>query len=223
MKQIAIALLILVMTTGVAMAQEKDATEAMTLEQTMAQAQPAAPAQQVEAPKPEVPISTEYIIGNDDVLDITVIQPEKMALMVTVSPDGNINFPYIGTVPVKGMTLEKVQNVIQTRLADGYMKYPVVSVTLKECRSKKFFVYGEVARPGTYYLEDNSTILKAISLAGGFTKYGSSSRVKVLRPKKGEKGYETIKVNINAVMDGSSKDDVVLETGDIVVISEGIF
>jgi len=223
MKQISIALLILAITTGVAMAQEKDATEAMILEQAMAQAQPAASAQQAEAPKPEVPISTEYIIGNDDVLDITVIQPEKMALMVTVSPDGNINFPYIGTVPVKGMTLEKVQNVIQARLADGYMKYPVVSVTLKECRSKKFFVYGEVARPGTYYLEDNSTILKAISLAGGFTKYGSSSRVKVLRPKKGEKGYDTIKVNINAVMDGSSKDDVVLETGDIVVISEGVF
>jgi len=223
MRKIAIALLILAMTAGVAMAQEKDAAEAMTLEQIIAQAQPAASAQQAEAPKAEAAASAEYIIGNDDVLDITVIQPEKMGLMVTVSPDGNINFPYIGTVPVKGMTLEKVQNMIQARLADGYMKYPVVSVTLKECRSKKFFVYGEVARPGTYYLEDNSTILKAISLAGGFTKYGSSSRVKVLRPKKGERGYATIKVNIDAVMNGSSNDDVVLETGDIVVVSEGVF
>jgi polysaccharide export outer membrane protein len=117
---------------------------------------------------------------------------------VTVAPDGSINYPYIGTVQVKGMTLEKIQDEIQKRLADGYMKYPVVAASLKENRSKKFFVYGEVIRPGTYALDENVTILKAISMAGGFTKFGSSSRVKVLRERKGKAGFDTIKVNINA-------------------------
>lgn len=171
----------------------------------------------------EVQKINEYTVGVDDVLDISILQPEKLLTTVTVAPDGSITFPYIGSVQVKGMTLSKIQEEIQTRLADGYMKYPIVSVSLKESRSKKFFVYGEITRPGTYILDENATVLKAISVAGGFSKFGSSSRVKVLRLKKNEAGYESIKVNINAVMNGSSKDDVLLEPGDIVVVTEGIF
>jgi polysaccharide export outer membrane protein len=146
-----------------------------------------------------------------------------MLVTVTVSPDGAITFPYIGTVRIKGMTLAQAQEDIQSRLADGYMKYPVVSIALRQSMSEKFFVYGEVMRPGTYRLESKMTVLKAISLAGGFTKFGSSSRVKVLRTKDTGEGYDVIKVNLNAAMNGSFKDDVVLKQGDIVVVSEGIF
>ena len=167
--------------------------------------------------------TAEYMIGIDDVLDISVMQPEKLAVTVTVSPDGTINFPYIGTVSAKGLSLLGLQEQIQKRLSDGYMKYPVVSVFLRENRSKKFFIYGEVNRPGTYMIDENASVLKAISMAGGFTKYGSSSRVKVLRPKAGETGYDTIKVNVGAAMDGNSNADVVLHSGDIVVVSEGVF
>lgn len=166
---------------------------------------------------------TDYMVGIDDVIEIVILQPEKLAVTATVSPDGNITFPYIGSVQVKGQTLGGIQNEIQARLADGYMKYPVVVVTLKESRSKKFFVYGEVIKPGTYFLEENTTVLKAITMAGGFTKYGSSSRVKILRTKKNAPGYDAIKVNMKAVMNGASTDDVVLEPDDIIVISEGIF
>jgi len=256
----------------------------------------------------EIHQNHEYTIGVDDVLDIAVLSPEKLLNTVTVSPDGSITFPYIGNVRVKDLTLAKAQDLIQARLADGYMKYPSVSVSLKESRSrkfsisgdvlkpgtytldenttilkaistaggyvraghsntveivrqkkngagyktikvnikdvksgdssqnlliqeedaievteKKFSVYGEVVKPGTYPLEDNTTILKAISTAEGFTKFGSSSRVKILRPKTDETGYENIKVNIGAVMDGSSKDDILLKAGDIVVVSKGMF
>ncbi|MCX7927011.1 MAG: polysaccharide export protein [Candidatus Omnitrophica bacterium] len=167
--------------------------------------------------------STEYRIGVDDVLDITVLQPEKLAVTVTVAPDGTINFPYIGPVKANGLTLVELQSEIQKRLSEGYMKYPVVSVFLRENRSKKFFVYGEVVRPGTYSLEENMTVIKAISVAGGFTKFGSASRVKVLRPKEDKAGYEAIKVNINAAMAGDSNADLVLRQGDIVVVSESAF
>ncbi|MCX5694936.1 MAG: polysaccharide export protein [Candidatus Omnitrophica bacterium] len=184
-----------------------------------------------EAPKESAAIQepkyiatpNEYKVGIEDVLDISVLQPEKLTTMVTVSPDGSIVFPYIGNVNVKGLVLVEIQNQIQARLADGYMKYPVVSVSLKESRSKKFFVYGEVMKPGTYYLEDKTTVLKAISMVGGFTKYGSSSRVKVLRPKKDDAGYESIKVNIKAVMDGATDADILLMPEDMVVVSEGVF
>jgi protein involved in polysaccharide export with SLBB domain len=165
----------------------------------------------------------EYVIGIDDVLDISVLQPEKLITTVTVAPDGSITFPYIGNVAAKGLTLAKIQDEIQARLGNGYMKYPVVAVSLRESRSRRFFVYGEVMKPGTYALEENTTVLRAISMAGGFNKFGSSSRVKVLRPLKDKPGYDALKVNIKAVMDGSAQEDVILEPEDIVVVSEGVF
>ncbi|MDD5348335.1 MAG: polysaccharide export protein [Candidatus Omnitrophica bacterium] len=176
-----------------------------------------------DKPAAEPAAVAAYTVGIDDVLDISILQPEKLSVTVTVSPDGAINFPYIGTVKANGLTLIVLQEEIQKRLSDGYMKYPVVSVFLRENRSKKFFVYGEVVRPGTYLLEENTTVIKAISVAGGFTKFGSSARVKVLRPRTGDTGYEAIKVNIGAAMDGNPKHDVVLHSGDIVVVSEGVF
>jgi len=124
---------------------------------------------------------------------------------------------------VEGRDLLDIKETIEGRLADGYMKYPVVSVTLRESRSKKFFVYGEVARPGSYTLDENVTALKAICMAGGFNKFGSSSNVKILRPKTGTSGYETIKVNIQKVMSGKASQDLELNDGDIVVIQEGMF
>jgi polysaccharide export outer membrane protein len=126
-------------------------------------------------------------------------------------------------VRVKDLSTEAVQEEIQRRLADGYMKYPVVSVSLRESRSRKFFVYGEVVRPGAYAMDEQATVLKAISIAGGFTQFGSSSRVKVLRAKVGQPGYENLAVNMKAVMDGNAQQDLVLRPGDIIVVSEGVF
>ena len=174
-------------------------------------------------PKTEVKVSeNDYKLGVDDVLEISILQPDKMELVVTVSPDGTFTFPYIGKVEAKGKTGAQIQDEIQTRLADGYLKYPVVSVALKQSFSKKFSVYGEVAKPGTYLLEDKSTVLKAISLAGGLTKYGSTSRVKILRPKKESAGYDVIKADIKSIMNGQGQD-VLLQAGDIVQVDEGMF
>jgi protein involved in polysaccharide export with SLBB domain len=164
----------------------------------------------------------DYTVGVGDVLEISVLQPDQFTTVVTVAPDGSITFPYIGTQQVKGLTLPRIQDHIQNELADGYIKYPVVTVYLKESRSRKYLVYGEVIRPGAYPLEDNTTVLRAISIAGGFTKFGSASRVKVLRERTGGAGYEPIKVDLKAAMDGGDKD-LVLKPGDMVVVSEGIF
>jgi len=166
---------------------------------------------------------TQYIVGIGDILDISVLQPDKLDAEVTVAPDGSINFPYVGMVPAKGFNLSQIQDNIQKKLSDGYMKYPIVSVSLKQSLSKKFFVYGEVIKPGTYYCDESTTVLRAISLAGGFTKFGSSSNVKVLRARKDKPGYDPIKVNVKGLMDGDAKEDILLMPDDILVVSEGMF
>jgi polysaccharide export outer membrane protein len=166
---------------------------------------------------------SQYTIGVDDILEISVLQPDELLRVVNVAPDGRIAFPYIGSIAVKDLTIPQIQEKVQAALADGYMKHPVVLVSLQESRSRKFFVYGEVTKPGAYAIAENTTVLRAISMAGGFTKFGSSSRVKVLRPKENEPGYETIKIDINKVMDGNSENDILLKPGDMVVVSEGVF
>lgn len=171
---------------------------------------------------PSLPAVEQYLIGNDDILQVAVLQPDELLMEVTVQPDGYFTFPYIGNVLAKDSTLENIQKEVQSRLADGYMKYPVVSVTLKESRSKRFFVYGEVTTPGAYPLDSSMTVFKALSVAGGFSKFGSSSRVKVMRLKTDGPGYEMIKVDIKAIMNGSNEADIVLKPGDTVVVSEGI-
>ena len=163
-----------------------------------------------------------YTVGVDDILDINVLQPDPLGASLTVSPDGTITFPYIGNVKVAGLTLIEVQEKIQSELS-GYMKYPMVAVSLKESRSRTFYVYGEVVRPGSYAIQPNITAVRAISLAGGFTKFGSSNRVRILRHKKDGAGDETIKVDIKAAMAGDSVHDVRILPGDVITVSEGMF
>ena len=105
----------------------------------------------------------QYTVGVDDILEISVLQPDELLRVVNVAPDGQISFPYIGSIAVKDLTIPQIQEKIQNALADGYMKYPVVLVSLQESRSRKFFVYGEVAKPGTYAIAENTTVLRAIS------------------------------------------------------------
>jgi polysaccharide export outer membrane protein len=90
-------------------------------------------------------------------------------------------------------------------------------------RNKTIIVYGEVGRPGEYPLEDGMTVFKALVRAGGFSKWGSPSRVKVLRPTEDGKQFTSIKVDIKKVLDGDPTKDLLLQPGDIVVVSPGLF
>jgi polysaccharide export outer membrane protein len=164
-----------------------------------------------------------YIVGVGDVLEINVLQPDPFVVNVIVAPDGYISFPYIGNFKIQGLDLPRAQEELQKKLADGYLEYPVLTVYLKEVKSKKYLVSGEVQKPGSYPLEDDTTVLKAISIAGGFSKYGNASRVKVLRRDPNGKGYQAIKVNVERAENGDSSEDPLLMQGDMVVVSEGLF
>ncbi len=159
-----------------------------------------------------------YEVGVDDVLDISIIKPQAIKSTVTVAPDGAINFVYIGNVYVEGLTLPKVQEEIQQRLADGYMEFPIVSVSLRKMRSKKFIIYGQVVRPGAYPVEENLTLLSAITVAGGFIVPGSTGRVKLLRPRKGNSKPEVTEFDVTAILSGINPNVPVLP-GDTIVVS----
>ena len=160
----------------------------------------------------------EYRVGIDDVLDIVFIKPESMASTVTVAPDGAITVPYIGNVQVKGMTLPDIQKEVQAQLAKNFMEFPVVSVSLRQTRSRKFVIYGEVLRPGAYPVEADMTLLHAITVAGGFSVSGSNGRIKLLRPKPGKSEMDGIEWDIASMQRGAGYDVNVL-AGDTLIVS----
>jgi protein involved in polysaccharide export with SLBB domain len=168
-------------------------------------------------------IAEEYKVGVNDQLEIRILKPDPSIDRVTVSPSGDISVAYLGSVKVKGKTITEIQQTIQYRLAHGYLKYPVVTVSLVESKSRNFTISGEINRPGTFPLEEKMTVLKAISVAGGFTRFGSKSKVKVMRERQDRPGYSVIQVDIKKVMDGDARSDVVLEPGDMIVVSESFF
>jgi protein involved in polysaccharide export with SLBB domain len=90
-------------------------------------------------------------------------------------------------------------------------------------RGKTFVMWGEVNKIGEFQISPEMTVFKAILIAGGFNKWGSARRIKVLRPKRDGRGFETIKVNIKKLLDGDAGADLPLEAGDIVIVSSSLF
>ncbi len=162
-----------------------------------------------------------YKIGVNDVLDVNVIKPDRYETTLTVAPDGTISFPYIGNVMVKDRSLQDIQREIADRLSE-FAANPVVTVALKESKSLAFYIYGEVSAPGSYPHQDNLTIIRAISMAGGFTKFASAGKVNILRQNP-DGSTERIKANVKAAMQGSADQDVKVRPGDVITVSEGFF
>jgi polysaccharide export outer membrane protein len=101
-----------------------------------------------------------------------------------VDPNGNLNLPVLGSIPVKGHIQEDIQKIVQER-ADLYLKDATVKVKLL---NYKVTVLGEVKVPGVYYNYNNDfTLLEAIAMANGNTDYASIKRVMVMRPEAGGK------------------------------------
>jgi polysaccharide export outer membrane protein len=89
-------------------------------------------------------------------------------------------------------------------------------------RGNTFFVFGEVKKPGDYQLERDTTILEAISIAGGFTDKAAPGRTKIIRTT--EKGQQTIDVDMNEIIKrGRREKSVPLRENDVIVVPEAYF
>lgn len=133
------------------------------------------------------PLPKEFLLGPEDVVEVTVWRNQDLSRVVNVRPDGMISLPLIGDVRASGLTAAQVAETISKRLAE-YKENPSVSVSVKEINSYYVYVVGEVMRPGKYPLKTYATVLQGISLAGGFTQYASKNSMAVMRNVGGESG-----------------------------------
>jgi polysaccharide export outer membrane protein len=159
-----------------------------------------------------------YKVGVNDVLEIRVLDFKDLTTVVTVTLDGTINFPYIGTVNVKDMKLSEIEAEITRRLSDGYIKSPNVSVSLVRSLSKKIVIYGEANREGELPFQEGMTLLNAISGSGGISKEGQSGKLKVRRKQKNKPDYKDIEIDLKSVIEGKPGSDIPLQPDDIVIV-----
>ena len=129
----------------------------------------------------------DYRIGPEDLLEVSVFEEEKLNKTVRVSSQGNISFPLLGTIHVKGLTANEVEKEIRELLAEKYLQNPNVSVFIKEYRSQRITVIGAVDKPGPYDVAGQKTILAVLGMAGGL-KEGAGQLLFLIRPSPGEGG-----------------------------------
>jgi len=176
------------------------------------------PAAKTEVPAKEklaVERTAEYIIGEGDILYISVWQ-EDLKEEVIVRPDGKISFPLVGDVLAAGLTLTQLDAEITQRLKE-YILEPEVSVSVRKIAGKKIIVLGEVDFPGVYTISGQSTVLEAIALAGGFTQDAVLSSVILIRG--GFLNPQGKRLNLNqAILKPSVRENILLQPEDIIYV-----
>ncbi len=159
----------------------------------------------------------DYVIGIEDILDISVWKNPDLSKIVAVRPDGMISLPLIGDMRAAGLTPIQLRDNINERLKE-YQETVVTSVIVQEVRSYRIFVLGEVLSPGTYSLSRKTTVLQAIAMAGGLSQFASNNIILVREGRGGE--VEKTRIRFSEIVDEDAKKDknLVLRPGDTIFV-----
>ena len=175
----------------------------------------ASPSTTAPTAKVAVPVPTDYVIGAEDMLQITVWRNDTLSRAVPVRPDGKISLPLLHDIHAAGLTAMQLRDKIALALAE-FMPSPEVSVIVTDVRSYKVSVLGEVNKPGVINLKSDTTILEALAMAGGFRDFASPSKIVIFR-RDSYGGTHKISFNYNRALKGQ-EDNLNLRSGDVIVV-----
>lgn len=175
---------------------------------------PAKMAAPAAATKATPPSTRVYVIGAEDVLRVVIWNNAPMSGEFSVRPDGAISIPLLGDVMVAERTPQQVEEDITRRLVDGQLiRDPHVSVGLTAVHSKKYYIQGEVNKPGSYDLVVPTTVMEGLVNAGGFRDFANTRKIRILR------GSQEFKFNYNQVSHGKNREqNIYLEPGDQIIV-----
>src|ERR1700735_1564363 len=126
-----------------------------------------------------------YIIGAQDVLDVSVWKEQDVSRVVPVRPDGKISLPLLNDVQAAGLTPSQLAAQITVALKK-YVTSPQVTVIVTTINSQRIYIIGEVARPGAFPMLPGMNVLQGLSSAGGFTQFAKTKSIYVLRMEDGK-------------------------------------
>jgi polysaccharide export outer membrane protein len=113
------------------------------------------------------PLTSEYRIGPDDLLNITVFEAPEMNCTTRVSASGEISLQLLGPVHAAGLAPTELETVLQGLLRRTYMKDPHVGVFIQELQSHPVSVVGAVKMPGVFQIRGTKTVIEVLSMAQG--------------------------------------------------------
>jgi polysaccharide biosynthesis/export protein len=157
----------------------------------------------------------EYRIGPEDVIEVFVWNEEELAVTAVVRPDGKITVKLIGDIVASGKTAKELESEIRTKLVP-FIEGAKVNAVVKEINSPKVSVGGEVRKPDVYTIKQKTTVLGAISLAGGLTEYAKKDKIVVMR--EGPGGQQQFTLKLNDMVRGSNPSVFYVEPGDTIYV-----
>jgi len=159
---------------------------------------------------------SEYRIGIDDVLSVTVVQAPELTSSVRVAEAGDISLPLIGLVRAAALTTRELEAAIKQRLREGFIREPDVSVVVTEVRSHGVSVVGAVQRPGILQIRGTTTLLEVLSMAGGLSG-NAGDAVLVVRAAESVAGQpRTIDIKLKSLMQADPGANILMQPGDVV-------
>jgi polysaccharide export outer membrane protein len=168
---------------------------------------------EVQASSPGVP--SDYIIGADDTLRISVWKEPDMSVTLPVRPDGKISMPLLDDVQAAGMTPMQLGVSIKEKLKK-YIADPRVTVVVTAMNSQRIYVLGEVTHTGAMPLLPNMTVLQALSSAG-FTQFANLKAIYLLRVQNGKETKFPFNYK-EAIKGRGTQQNLVLKPGDTIVV-----
>ncbi|MGY1425049.1 XrtA/PEP-CTERM system exopolysaccharide export protein [Lysobacter sp. A289] len=181
---------------------------------------------QAVAPPAELPNAIDsYLIGVDDIVQVTVWRNPELGITVPVRPDGKISVPLIGDVAAAGSAPEEVAKDIQQKLG-AFVRDPQVAVILTDLRSHEYLsrvrVTGAVQQPVSIPYRQGMTVLDAVLAAGGVTEFAAPARSDLHR--KSDDGAQTYGVRLDLILDrGDLTTNYPVAPGDVITVPERTF
>jgi polysaccharide export outer membrane protein len=159
----------------------------------------------------------EFVIGNGDVLNISVWKQPDLSRSLPVRSDGKISLPLIGEIQASGETPLKLEGAITAKY-QPYLNEPEVTVIVEQINSQKFNILGRVAKPGSYPLVNRTTVLDAIALAGGCRDFAKQKAIYILR-RHPDGSESKLLFNYREVIKGkNTAQNIDLQPHDTVVV-----
>jgi polysaccharide export outer membrane protein len=160
----------------------------------------------------------DYILGDGDVITISVYKQPDLKTTVRISGDGMITLPLIGELSVSDLSVHDLSEKIEALLADGYIVDPQANIFIEEFRSRKANILGEINTPGLYELEGHTTLFEFISRAGGLTE-NAACEIIIHRNQAGSDKKKVITVNLRELMEQQqSVNNINIKDGDNIYV-----
>lgn len=162
----------------------------------------------------EVPQS--YKLRHGDLIQVSVWGEDKLQKESLVLPDGSITYPLAGRVEVIGLTANEAEKKIAEKLK-AYLPDPQVSVVIANIAGNQAHILGKVIKPGQILMTGPTTVLDALSLAGGLDKFADRGGIKVLRNTP--QGQKLIPVHYEQLIRGEKlENNIILNPGDTILV-----